>query len=125
MLEKIYNNKKLYALIVRSKYKKKKGISFFTDKNSTQQSSDSGRYYLTVYNTNIYDDVNFNIAYGDSNGSGSVPFNANIAGKSPSSTVYGQFQNIVTGDENTDFIFGNIIDWANFKKINIFNKNNS
>lgn len=37
MLEKIYNNKKLYALIVRSKYKKKKGISFFTDKNSTQQ----------------------------------------------------------------------------------------
>ena len=37
MLEKIYNNKKLYALIVRSKYKKKKVIIFFTDKNSTQQ----------------------------------------------------------------------------------------
>ena len=37
MLEKIYNKKKLYALIVRSKYKKKKGISFFTDKNATQQ----------------------------------------------------------------------------------------
>ena len=37
MIERIYNQKKLYALIVRSKYKKKKGISFFTDKNATQQ----------------------------------------------------------------------------------------
>ena len=77
-------------------------------KNASQQSSDSGKYYLTAYNTNAYDDVNFNIAYGDSKGSGSVPFNTNIAGKSPSSTIYGQFQNIVTGDEDTDFIFGKI-----------------
>jgi hypothetical protein len=75
-------------------------------KNTSQESSDSGKYYLTVYNTSDYDDVNFNIAYGNSNGSGSVPFNSNIAGKSPSSTIYGQFQNIVTGDEDTDFIFG-------------------
>jgi len=37
MIEKIYHQNKLYALIVRSKYKKKKGISFFTDKNATQQ----------------------------------------------------------------------------------------
>ena len=37
MIERIYHQKKLYALIVRSKYKKKKGISFFTDKNATQQ----------------------------------------------------------------------------------------
>ena len=37
MIEKIYNKKKLYALIVRSSYRKKKGISFFTDKNATQQ----------------------------------------------------------------------------------------
>ena len=29
--------KKLYALIVRNSYKKKKGVSFFTDKNATQQ----------------------------------------------------------------------------------------
>ena len=37
MIEKIYHQNKLYALIVRSKYKKKKGINFFTDKNATQQ----------------------------------------------------------------------------------------
>ena len=36
-IEKIYNQKKLYALIVRSNYQKKKGVSFFTDKNATQQ----------------------------------------------------------------------------------------
>jgi len=37
MIEKVYNQKKLYALIVRNSYKKKKGVSFFTDKNATQQ----------------------------------------------------------------------------------------
>ena len=37
MIEKIYNKKKLYALIVRNKYRKKKGINFFTDKNASQQ----------------------------------------------------------------------------------------
>ena len=37
IIEKIYNKKILYALIVRSNYKKKKGVSFFTDKDATQQ----------------------------------------------------------------------------------------
>jgi hypothetical protein len=37
MIEKIYNQKKLYALIVRRNYQKKKGVNFFTDKESTQQ----------------------------------------------------------------------------------------
>ena len=37
MIEKIFNKKKLYALIVRGKYKKKRGINFFTDKSATQQ----------------------------------------------------------------------------------------
>ena len=37
MIEQIKNRKKLYALIVRSRYRKKKGINFFTDKNATQQ----------------------------------------------------------------------------------------
>jgi hypothetical protein len=30
MIEKIYNNKDLYAIIIRSKYRKKNGINFFT-----------------------------------------------------------------------------------------------
>ena len=37
MIEQIYNQKKLYALIVRNSYRKKKGISFFTDKKASQQ----------------------------------------------------------------------------------------
>ena len=37
MIEKIYNKKKLYGLIVRSSYEKKKGVSFFTDNKATQQ----------------------------------------------------------------------------------------
>ena len=80
--------------------------SFF--KNATQESSDSGKYYLSVYNSDVTatQEVQFNIAYGNSKGSGSLDFNSNISGKSPSSTVYGQFQNIVLGDENTDFTFG-------------------
>ena len=73
-----------------------------------QQSSDSAKYYLSAYNSSVdaTKEVQFNIAYGNSDGSGSAPFNANISGKSPTSTVYGQFQNIVLGDENTNFTFG-------------------
>lgn len=37
MIEKIFNKKALYALIVRSDYKKKKGVNFFTDQKATQQ----------------------------------------------------------------------------------------
>ena len=37
MIEKIVHKKKLFALIVRNNFKKKKGINFFTDKFSTQQ----------------------------------------------------------------------------------------
>ena len=37
MIEKIFNKNKMYALIVRSKYRKKSGINFFTSKESTQQ----------------------------------------------------------------------------------------
>jgi len=37
MIEKIYNKKKLYALIVRSEFRKKNGINFFTPEDSNQQ----------------------------------------------------------------------------------------
>ena len=36
-MKKFLIKKKLYALIVRSSYKKKKGVSFFTDDKATQQ----------------------------------------------------------------------------------------
>ena len=37
MIEKIFYKKKLYSLIVRKSFRKKKGISFFTPNDSTQQ----------------------------------------------------------------------------------------
>ena len=37
MIEKIFHKKKLLALIVRGKYRNKKGITFFTPNDSTQQ----------------------------------------------------------------------------------------
>ena len=37
MVEKIYHKKKLYALIVRARFRKKKGISFFTPNYTNQQ----------------------------------------------------------------------------------------
>ena len=37
MIEKIYHKNKLYALIVRAKFRNKKGISFFTPNDTNQQ----------------------------------------------------------------------------------------
>ena len=37
MIEKIFHKNKMYALIVRRKFRKKSGINFFTPKESTQQ----------------------------------------------------------------------------------------
>jgi len=81
--------------------------TFFT--SSTQEAGSSGNYYLSIYQTASNDTtaaVQFNIAYGNSNGSGSLAFNTAIDGKSPTSTIYGQYQNLVIGDENTNFSFG-------------------
>ena len=80
---------------------------FFT--SSVQVAGASGNYYLSIYQTGSTLDeseVQFNIAFGNLNGSGSVLYDAGISGKSPSSTIYGQFQNIVLGDENTNFTYG-------------------
>lgn len=82
---------------------------FYT--SSVQEGGASGQYYLSVYQTGstlTESEVQFNIAFGDSNGSGSVLYDAGIDGKSPTSTIYGQFQNIVLGDENNSFTFGGV-----------------
>jgi hypothetical protein len=80
---------------------------FFT--SSVQIAGASGNYYVSVYQTGSTLDeaeVQFNISFGNINGLGSLLYDAGISGKSPSSTVFGQFQNIVLGDENSNFIFG-------------------
>ena len=37
MIEKVFHKKKLFALIVRKKFRQKSGINFFTNKSDTQQ----------------------------------------------------------------------------------------
>lgn len=83
--------------------------TFFT--SSTQIGGTSADYYYDVYQTASTLDtarVQFSIAYADKQGSGSLYYNDNVAGKSPSSTVYGQYRNLALGDEEADFTFGSI-----------------
>lgn len=81
--------------------------TFFT--SSTQTGGTSADYYYNIYNTGsslANSRVQFALAYADKKGSGSLSFNVNVPGKSPSSTVYGQYRNLVLGDEDQDFTFG-------------------
>jgi len=83
--------------------------AFFT---SSTQIGRTGDYFYRVYNTDA--DANpttavaqLGITFGHKQGSGSVFYTANVPGKSPSSTIYGQYRNLVFGDEDTDFTFQN------------------
>ena len=78
--------------------------TFFT--SSTQEAATSGDYYLDVFDTATTSSVQYSIAYGEKNGLGSTVYNSAVSGKSPSTTVYGQYRSLVLGDEETDFSFG-------------------
>ena len=82
---------------------------FYT--SSTQIAGSTGPYFLSVYQTGSTlsgAEVQFDIVYGNKNGDGAELFNSGIAGKSPTSTIYGQYRTLVNGDENTDFNFGGV-----------------
>ena len=82
--------------------------TYFT--NSVQTVSNTGNFYTHVYNTQSgfnTADVQFDIAYADKDGSGSIFYNNQVTGSSPSRSTYGQFLNLVLGDENKNFVFGN------------------
>jgi hypothetical protein len=79
--------------------------------SSVQEASSAGNYYLSVFQTASTitgAEVQFDIAYGNKNGSGSAWYNPNVTGVSPTKTIYGQYRSLVLGDENADFVFGNI-----------------
>jgi hypothetical protein len=81
--------------------------TFFT--SSTQIGATSADYYFDIYNTGSSiqgSRVQFSAAYADEKGSGSLLYNSNVTGKSPSSTIYGQYRNLVLGDEDSAFTFG-------------------
>jgi len=79
--------------------------------SSTQEAGSSGDFYLNVYQTASTDSsaaVQFAIAYGNKQGSGSSWYNAAVPGMSPTRTTYGQYQVLVLGDENANFVFGGV-----------------
>jgi hypothetical protein len=80
--------------------------------SSVQKAGTSGQYFLNIYNADPITDstaeVQFNIAYGNKFGSGSVPYNSAYPELSPTRTIYGQFRNLIYGDEGTDFTFGTV-----------------
>jgi len=73
-----------------------------------QAESDSGRYFRNALGPD--GNVQFAVTYGHKDGSGSLFYFAGTPGLSPTKTVYGQFRNIIYGeDENSDFNFGGYI----------------
>jgi hypothetical protein len=83
--------------------------NFFT--SSTQAASSQGDYVLAVYQTASTDStaaIQFYVGYANALGSGSTPYNSQIPQYSPSSTIYGQWRNLILEDENANFIFGDV-----------------
>ena len=83
--------------------------TFYT--SSTQVSSNVQEYYTSVYqtaSTEVSAEIQFDIAYGDQVGSGSQFLNNLVTGSTPTRTNYGQYRNLIFGDENAAFIFGGV-----------------
>ena len=75
----------------------------------TSSTTSSFNFFLDVFQTSSVRsdaEVQFSIAYGEVEGSGSAPFNNLVTGSSPSKVSYGQYRTLVNGDENTNFSFG-------------------
>jgi hypothetical protein len=78
---------------------------------STAQFQTAGDYYLSIYQTSSASpsaEVQFDIAYGNRLGSGSLYYNTSVPGVSPASTIYGQYRSLILEDENSTFSFGGV-----------------
>lgn len=78
--------------------------SFYTASTPTTTGISAGAYYLNVYQQAYGSNgaaVQFAIAYGNINGSGSKWLNDLVPGVSPSLTTYNQYQTLVYGPEVT------------------------
>lgn len=93
--------------------------TFYT--STIQEQTEAGAYYLNVYNTESLlsnAEIQFDIAYGDKAGSGSYFYDSAVSGSSPSRTIYGQYRSLTLGDENANFVFGNVTQ-SNFHVISL------
>ena len=97
--------------------------SFFT--SSVQIASSAGNFYYSVYQTSSLAsnaEVQFDIAYADILGSGSILYNNSVPENSATKTIYGQYRSLILEDENSSFIFGkgnNVYTSPNFWVINL------
>ena len=71
----------------------------------------SSAFYLNVWQTASTDttaEVQYAVSYGHKYGSGSLDFTNDVGGigLSAARTIYGQFRNLIYGDETQDFTFG-------------------
>ena len=90
----------------------------------TSSQTSSFNTYLDVYQTSSVrsdSEVQFSIAYGELEGSGSAPYNNLVTGSSPTKVTYGQFRTLINGDENTNFSFG--VGNTNSRDIYVLNVN--
>jgi len=81
--------------------------TFFT--SSAQTARTSGDYYYNVYKDDYAAtssaDIQFSLAYGQLEGSGSMRFNESVSGSGPSTVIYKQYRNLVNGTEETNLSF--------------------
>ena len=80
--------------------------TFFTAAAST-----TGSYYVDVYDgatSSPSASIQFSVAYGHSLGSGSLPLNSLVPGKSPSRITFGQYRNLIYGDAESSVNFGGL-----------------
>lgn len=71
----------------------------------------TGSYYIDVYNSTFTDatsSVQFSIAYGRADGSGSALLNSIVPLKSPTRITFGQYRNLIYGDAESAVNFGGL-----------------
>jgi hypothetical protein len=80
--------------------------TFYT--SSDQVARSSGDYYWNIFQTGSEEAtaaIQFSIAYGDLEGSGSLNYNTNVVGASPSQVIYKQYRTLINGTEETNLKF--------------------
>jgi len=84
---------------------------FFTSSTGVGGTTTGSANYINVYNynpaTTASAEIQFSIAYGRVDSSGSAPYNLLVPQNTPTRVTYGQYRTLVNGDENTNFNFGN------------------
>ena len=93
-----------------------------TFKTSSIQYASKNQYHVNVFQSTYTDpdaEVQFDITYADKLGRGTKLYNPSVPGKSPSSTIYGQYRSLVLGDEESDFVFNADTISNNFYAISI------